>query len=127
MVHRLRVVLAATEGTCVMPSVKDTFPAMYVGSAPTDEERDRRKAEMADVRTFAVTTEAIGPDEFTRTTQLAIRRAHCSSWQPSAIMRNTTVVNMLDGRAYRVNTPFNEFHAWAIGPAAEQDKQRSKR
>lgn len=80
-----------------------------------------------EVRVFAVTTEAIGPDEFTRTTQLAIRRAHCASWSPSSLVRNTTVVNMLDGKTHRVNTPFNEFHAWAIGEAAIADKQRSKR
>lgn len=80
-----------------------------------------------DVRQFDITVEFYEPGAADRTSKLALRRSVCASWYPSAHRRNTTVVNTLDGKTHRVNIQFTEFHAWAIGPAAEQDKQRSKR
>lgn len=75
-----------------------------------------------DVRTFVIMIPGV-----TGASEIAIRRALCVSWRPNPVTHNTTVVDTADGNTHCVYTPFREFHAWAIGPAAEQDKQRSKR
>lgn len=51
-----------------------------------------------------------------------IRAEHVSSWVPSVLHHDHTVVNMLGGQTYILRTPFPEFHVWVIGPQNREVK-----
>jgi hypothetical protein len=78
-----------------------------------------------DVRIFDVFYYGGALENLARSSSLALRRSDVEAWAPSPLPATTTVVDMRSGRRHTVNVSFKEFHAWAIGPAAAQDKARA--
>ena len=74
---------------------------------------------LADVRQFDTTIIEPGTKE-KATHPITLRRVHIVAWSPSPSVPSTTVALMTGGHKVRVNTPFTEFHAWAIGRSLEE-------
>lgn len=75
-----------------------------------------------EIKLFPIRVESDSPGIADGVSELALKRSKLCSWRPSHSRRSTTVVFTDDGRVHEVKVEFKEFHQWAIGPAAANDK-----